>query len=204
MAGTEAFLFYSQDFLIGTLTLPMEDRGKYITLLCYMHSHGRMTEDEARGLVGDISEPLRAKFKTDEQGLWYNARLEKEINGRVRFVGSRKRNGNKGGRPQKELNETEALLFEEPVTTDVLATIKEPEIPPAPEKVKKYFMRRGLSAIDAEYETLKFMAYYTGRDWKTNKGMPVTNLKAAITNWLTHRNQFTKYKPKTLTEQWLA
>ena len=56
MAEKEAFLFYSQDFLIGTLTLPMEDRGKYITLLCCMHEHGRMTEEAVRSLVGDISD----------------------------------------------------------------------------------------------------------------------------------------------------
>jgi|GEM_PF-1948531 hypothetical protein len=218
MAERAAFLFYSQDFLIGTLTLPMEDRGKYITLLCCMHEHGRMTEEAVRSLVGDISEKLRAKFKIDKQGLWFNQRLEKEIGGRQRFVKSRKNNGGRGGRPQKvrhceersNLNDNKGDCHAPLAVTvgaQALTTGGDKGgafIPPLPENVKERFIICGLTAIEAEYETLKFMAYYTGAGWKTNRGHAITNWKAAVTNWHVRSKQFTKHKQhKTLTELWL-
>ncbi len=224
---TPSFLFYSQDFLIGTLTLPMEDRGKYITLLCCMHEHGRLTEQTVINLVGEVSEKLRSKFKTDDNGLWYNQRLEKEIKDREKFVRSRRNNGKRGGLKKKvkipsrqtELaevftkSETKRLRQVQHDNNDNDLFGSKPLIPPMeglrgavplPEQVKACFITYGLSPIEAEYETLKFMAYYTGSGWKTNKGNPIINWKAAVANWNTRRNQFTKNKqPKTLTEQWL-
>jgi hypothetical protein len=204
MAEKPAFLFYAQDFLVGTLALPMDDRGKYITLLCYMHEHGRMTPDMVMQLIGEISKPLQAKFKTDEAGLWFNQRLEKEIKERQRFIESKQRNGKKGGRPKGKTtsldhSEGESLFAVES------APLEGGEVAPTNQDVKNCFMSRGLSAVEAEYETLKFMTYYTGRGWKTNKNELIKDWRSAVTNWLKHRNQFTQYKqPKTLTEQWLA
>lgn len=200
MSETPAFLFYSQDFLLGTLALPMEDRGKYITLLCYMHEHGRLTGEMVMQLVGDVSNCLRAKFKVDENGYWYNQRLEKEIKDRERFVKSRRSNGGKGGRKKKEVCPQKQLQQALPIG-DVL---RGAAIPPLPEDVKAKFMECGLPAIEAEYETLKFMAFYTGTGWTTSRGNPVTNWKASVTNWFLNRNQYKKNKQhKTLTEQWL-
>jgi hypothetical protein len=98
MAKDPAFLFYSSDFLTGTLTMPFEDRGKYITILSLMHQQGRMQEETIRFLVGSISDNLRSKFSLDEKGLWYNERLEIEIDKRTKFTDSRRLNGSKGGR----------------------------------------------------------------------------------------------------------
>jgi hypothetical protein len=211
MAEKPPFLFYAQDFLVGTLALPMDDRGKYITLLCYMHEHGRMTHEMVVQLIGEVSKPLRAKFKTDEAGLWFNERLEKEIKERRRFIESKQRNGKKGGRPKrgkasfdpsKETKQKE-LGFE--AQTASLPNGEGWGGAPNAYDVKTCFVSRGLSASEAEYETLKFITYYTGRGWKTNKNIPITDWRSAVTNWLKHRNQFTQYKqPKTLTEQWLA
>ena len=97
-----AFLFYSQDFLVGTLAMPFEERGKYITLMCYQHQTGRMSEETIRLLVGLFSDTLRLKFKQDEKGLFFNERLEQEIEKRDNFIQSRRNNGVMGGRPKKE------------------------------------------------------------------------------------------------------
>lgn len=179
-----AFLFYSQDFLIGTLTLPMEDRGKYITLLCCMHEHGRMTEDAAHGLVGEMSDKLRAKFKSDDAGLLYNERLEKELKGRARFIRSRQANA--------KAKKKEALTL-----------LNVDEVPPQPEQVKACFVNLGLAALEAEYETLKFMAHYTGTGWKTNRGKKLVSWQAAVTKWHIRSKQFANTNSKSLTEQWL-
>lgn len=96
-----AFLFYSQDFIVGTLTMTFEDKGKYITILSLMHQQGRLDEKTISLLVGSISVNLRNKFSVDENGLWYNERLEKEIEKRNKFIESRINNGSKGGRPKK-------------------------------------------------------------------------------------------------------
>ena len=96
-----AFLFYSNDFLTGTLIMPFEERGKYITLLCYQHQNGRMSDETIRLLVGSISDNLKNKFKQDENGLFYNERLEIEIEKRSKFIESRINNGKLGGRPKE-------------------------------------------------------------------------------------------------------
>jgi uncharacterized protein YdaU (DUF1376 family) len=86
MAKDPAFLFYSQDFLVGTNTMPFEDRGKYITILAQMHQQGRMDEETISFLVGSISVKLKSKFLIDDKGLWYNERLEEEITKRAAFI----------------------------------------------------------------------------------------------------------------------
>lgn len=95
-----AILFYTQDFLVGTNTMLFEDRGKYITILCQMHQEGRLSEETIRFLVGSVSDKLKSKFQIDENGNWYNKRLEEEIEKRASFVDSRRNNGKKGGRPK--------------------------------------------------------------------------------------------------------
>lgn len=100
MAKDPAFLFYSQDFFVGTATMSFEDRGKYITLLCMMHQQGRMSEETIRLLVGSVSVSLKSKFSVDENGLWFNERLEIEAEKRAKFTESRRSNGSLGGRPK--------------------------------------------------------------------------------------------------------
>ena len=102
MGKDPAFLFYTSDFLLGTWVMTFEDKGKYITILSYMHQNGRLSEEVIHKLAGDISTNLKSKFKIDENGLWYNERLEEEIVKRKRFVTSCVENGKKGGRPGRK------------------------------------------------------------------------------------------------------
>lgn len=100
MAKDPAFLFYSKDFYTGVATMSFEDRGKYISILCLMHQQGRMDEETIRFLVGSVSVTLKSKFEVDENGLWFNVKLESEIEKRIKFTESRRSNGIKGGRPK--------------------------------------------------------------------------------------------------------
>lgn len=116
MAKDPAFLFYSQDWIVGCQTLSFEERGKYITILSQMHQQGRLSEETIRLLVGSVSVIVKAKFQVDEKGFWYNERLELEVEKRKNFSESRRRNGSKGGRPVKN------KYKKKPTKTDRLAT----------------------------------------------------------------------------------
>lgn len=99
MAKDPAFLFYSQDWIVGCQTLTMEERGQYITLIANMHQQGRMDEETIRLLVGSLSVRLKKKFRIDSKGFYYNERLEEESLKRSKFTESRRNNGLLGGRP---------------------------------------------------------------------------------------------------------
>jgi uncharacterized phage protein (TIGR02220 family) len=112
MKKDPAFLFYPQDFLVGTMSMSFEDKGRYITLLSLMHQQGRMSEETIRFIVGSFSVNLKSKFCVDENGLFYNERLENEIEKRKKFTESRRINGSKGGR--KKNSETTRLASAKP------------------------------------------------------------------------------------------
>lgn len=98
-----AFLFYSSDFLVGVSDLTMEERGQYITLLCLQHTKGHLSNKNIQIAIGKASEDVLAKFKIDADGLYYNERLEREIEKREKYAKSRYENGCKGGRPRKTI-----------------------------------------------------------------------------------------------------
>jgi uncharacterized protein YdaU (DUF1376 family) len=82
MAKDPAFLFYASDFLTGVSDLSMEERGVYITLLCLQHQKGRLTEKMIKLCGGIATADVLAKFTQDENGSFYNKRLEEEIHKR--------------------------------------------------------------------------------------------------------------------------
>ena len=106
-----AFLLYSADWLIGASNLTMEERGQYITLLCMQHQKGHLSEREIGLYLGlpwvSCSIELREKFTLDNQGCFYNERLEGEVNKRVKFSDKQRVNGSKGGRPKTQIKPTE-------------------------------------------------------------------------------------------------
>jgi hypothetical protein len=103
-----AFLFYPADFLVGCADLTMQERGQYITLLCLEHQKGRLSEKTCRLNLGllSVSEipDVMAKFKIDAEGLYYNERLELEINKRHETSEYYSNKGKKGGAPKGNQN----------------------------------------------------------------------------------------------------
>lgn len=92
MAKDPAFLFYSSDFITGVAFMSDEQVGKYIRLLCFQHLHGHLTEKHMMHICKTYDAEIFAKFKKDENGLYYNQRVEDEINKRKNFTESRKAN----------------------------------------------------------------------------------------------------------------
>lgn len=81
-----AFLFYTNDFYSGISDLTMEERGQYITLLCLQHLKGHLSEKTIQLAVGKATEDVLKKFTLDEQGLFFNKRLDYEINKRAEYA----------------------------------------------------------------------------------------------------------------------
>ncbi len=102
-----AFLFYAQDFLTGCDCMTDEEVGQYIRILCLQHQKGHLCErDFNRKCSFDA---VREKFVQDENGNYYNVRLQKEIDKRGKDSDASRENGKLGGRPAKpkdNLNET--------------------------------------------------------------------------------------------------
>jgi len=92
MAKNPAFLFYSQDFLIGCADLTMEERGQYITLLCLQHQKGHLSEKSIKLAVTNITADVLKKFKKDCDGNYYNERLALEAQKRDNYTDGRRKN----------------------------------------------------------------------------------------------------------------
>ena len=83
-----AFLFYPADFLVGTMDMSDEEVGQYIRLMCRQHQKGHLPAT----VIERTSDEVQSKFIQDEDGKWYNKRLEKEIEKRAKYTASRRRN----------------------------------------------------------------------------------------------------------------
>lgn len=99
-----AVLLYTSDFLTGVIDMTMEERGQYITLLCYQHQKGHFSDETTRLLVGLVSVSVMKHFVKDKEGLYFNKRMDIEKEKRQVFAESRRKNGKKGGRPSSSNN----------------------------------------------------------------------------------------------------
>lgn len=81
MAKDPAFLFYSSDFLTGTMFMSYEQIGLYIKMLCVQHQHGgridtNVLRNECNRITG--GDTVLNKFMHDERGS-YSERLNEEM-----------------------------------------------------------------------------------------------------------------------------
>jgi len=100
-----AVLLYTQDFIVGTLTMTNEQRGKYIMLLCLQHQKGKLTENDLKQYLTDEDIVVAEKFELNSDGFYYNERMQMEIENRKIRTDASRENGRLGGRPKKETKE---------------------------------------------------------------------------------------------------
>jgi hypothetical protein len=86
-----AVLFYTQDFLTGTMLMTYDQRGKYITLLCLQHQNGKLSEKDMLKICGEFDAEIWAKF-TEADDFYYNERMLIEAEKRIKYTESRKKN----------------------------------------------------------------------------------------------------------------
>jgi uncharacterized protein YdaU (DUF1376 family) len=93
-----AFLFYPNDYLGGTLGMTFEEKGAYIELLMLQFNRGHMTKHMIGQTLGQSEDKIwpviESKFILDDEGRYYNVRLEQEQEKRKRFSESRRNNRN--------------------------------------------------------------------------------------------------------------
>ena len=103
MAKDPAVLFYTADFLAGTIFMRNDQVGKYIKLLCMQHQQGHLKEEDMLEMCGSYDERIFSKFIKDENGLYYNVRMEVEANKRRAYIESR--SNNRKGNKNEDMNE---------------------------------------------------------------------------------------------------
>jgi len=73
-----AFLFYTQDFITGTMFMSNEDVGIYTRLLCAQHQHGGLIPKDAFVSMTSGHPLVMSKFIETNEG-YYNKRLADEM-----------------------------------------------------------------------------------------------------------------------------
>jgi len=72
--------------------MTFEEKGAYIEILMLQFNRGHMTSHMIGQLVGQLWESIKCKFVKDDEGLWYNIRLDQEKEKRMAFTQSRRNN----------------------------------------------------------------------------------------------------------------
>ena len=92
MSKDPAILFYTSDFLTGTLLMTDDQIGKYIKLLCLQHQKGYLTEKDMLNICKSYDEDIFIKFEKNGEGKYYNIRMKGEIDKRKAYSESRRQN----------------------------------------------------------------------------------------------------------------
>lgn len=81
MSKDPAFLFYTQDFIMGTVFMSNEQLGIYVRLLCSQHQHGGLIDKDSFNSMVGTHNLIRSKFIETDEG-FYNKRMMEEMSKR--------------------------------------------------------------------------------------------------------------------------
>jgi uncharacterized protein YdaU (DUF1376 family) len=175
MAKDPALLFYTSDFLTGTMFLSNEQIGKYIRLLCAQHQKGRLEEKDMLNVCLTYDKHVFSKFIVDEDGFYYNKRMEEEALKRKNYSDSRRKN--REGKTKEHMKNTclSYVKHMENVNEDV-NTI------PSIEEYIKYAKEKKVN-VDIESVRFKYQSWVEN-GWKDGNDKPVRNWKTKLLNTL--------------------
>jgi hypothetical protein len=178
MSKDPAFLFYSSDFLTGTLLMSMEQKGKFITVLCLQHQKGHLSEKDMLQICGTYDEDIFSKFQKDSEGKFFNVRLEQEVDKRKSYSESRRNN-----RMKKEdvINISDTYVQHMENENENENTIKEKKVSafqkPTLSELKTYMTEIGMADVSE-----KWFDYYESNGWLVGKNK-MKNWRAAVRTW---------------------
>lgn len=202
MAKDPAFLFYPGDFNEGTQDFTNEEVGAYLRLLLFQFSQGHLPIERIKRKLGQDFESLwpiiSEKFMVDENGFYFNQRLENEVNKRKAFSESRRKNISK--RYEKEVQSTSSTYVDTSVShmenenrNENKDRIKEEnkEEKPKPKKIEipteSEFLQFYKSELSKEFPGLDFQVKakyesWVESGWKDGHGKKIINWKSKLKN----------------------
>jgi hypothetical protein len=96
--------------------MTLEEKGAYMEILMMQFNRGHMTSHMIGRVIGQLWDNIKDKFEVDENGLYYNARLEEEKEKRKKFTESRRNNisgKNQHSKPIKKTGHTTSRMENE-------------------------------------------------------------------------------------------
>ena len=190
-----AVLFYTADFIAGTITMTDEQRGQYILLLCLQHQKGVLTEKDMLKICNSYDEDIWSKF-TFENGLYFNERMKTEANKRRKYSESRAKNRKKKDSDEEDkkdmknisnsydkhmVNENEDINKDISKELNTVKVIKEGgnnmRIPPTIKEVTEYCNERN-NGVNVN----KWHSHYEAKGWMIGKNK-MKDWKAAVRTW---------------------
>jgi hypothetical protein len=165
------------------MTMTHEQVGKYVRMLCFQHQSGHLTEEDMLDIAGDKDAKIWRKFKQDENGLYYNERLEQETIKRRKYTESRKKN------LQSKKPHMESHMENVNENEDVIEINKKGM--PAYFEFKEYALEKR-PLVDAGALKNKYDAWVEN-GWRDGHDNPIKNWKSKLLNTLT-------YLPETVTK----
>ena len=219
MAKDPAFLFYSSDFLTGTMFMTNEQVGLYIRMLAAQHQHGGRIDTNVLRMECDRitnGDTVFAKFKHDEHGS-YSERLSDEMDKRkeksIKASESVKKRWNKSLYERntnviRSVNENEDVNESINNNKGVVKTgTKKPEITEDSHPLRKFIAERfptisKLKEQLTEEQAQKLMAEFSREEIadtleQMENWVPLTKKSKSVyltcKNWLRRRKTTTTY-----------
>jgi len=196
-----AVLFYTQDFITGTLLMTDEQRGKYILLLCLQHQNGKLTERDMLKICGKKDEDIWCKF-FQENGYFYNKRMLLESEKRNKFSERQRERIQKYWDEKKEMGEYRGNTVELPYENE---NENENIIEDRNEKLNKReakFKSEVFEFTDKYPETMldKFCNYWTEKNKSKTKMRfeleKTFEINKRLTTWASRDKEYNKIDTK--------
>ena len=190
MSKDPAFLFYSSDFLTGTMFLTNEQIGIFIRLLCVQHQKGRLREKDMLKICKTYDEDVFEMFTKDDENLFYNERLEAEVNKRKAYSESRRKNRKNKTTPLKNTSLTYVKHMENENENENRNRNRNKSNIPTKEEFLEYATVI-YKQLEKDFEPFKFplLAKYTtwiDNGWKNGHNKPIKNWKNTLNNTIPH------------------
>ena len=205
MAKDPAFLFYSSDFLTGTMFLTHEQVGKYIRLLCAQHQMGALTEQHMLNICQTYDKDIWAKFTKQDDGTFVNERLRDETAKRKNFCESRRKNRN--SKPKEKQSYEHTSTPKKPPMSSHMENENENEnenrnrkgnvkrfVKPEPIEILEYMsdLNAGVNfqwmESKVRFEAQNFHDFYESKGWVIGKDK-MKDWKATVRRWMNKNKQ---------------
>ena len=195
MAKDPAFLFYPGDYVSGTMGMTFEEKGAYMDLLMLQFNRGHMNHHMIVHTVGHLWEQVKSKFIQDDEGLWYNVRLDIEKDKRKTFTESRRNNIKSKNKATLDTSyETHMNSHMKPhmenVNININKHLNNNKSKCSFEQAFEYMATR-IGVDQAKIEAEKFVNYYESNGWKVGKN-PMKSWTHAVNNWINNAKLYAK------------